>query len=88
MPAADGTNTALKGCDVSGATPPWKFHPGYPIHQFGFYNGDLFAAGDGSGGHIGAFNLATGTRIWTQQTDGGVQNMVIMDGVISLEESP
>jgi hypothetical protein len=67
---------------VTGATLPWKFHPGYPIHQFGFFNGDLFAAGDGSGGHIGAFDLATGARIWTQQTDGGVQNMVIMDGVI------
>jgi outer membrane protein assembly factor BamB len=67
---------------VTGAPLPWKLHPGYPIHQFGFFNGTLFAAGDGSGGHIGAFDLATGNRLWTQQTDGGVQNMVIMDGVI------
>lgn len=42
----------------------------------------LFAAGDGSGGHIGAFDLASGTRQWTQQTDGGVQAITFMDGVI------
>jgi PQQ enzyme repeat len=67
---------------VTGAAMPWAFHPGYPIHQFGFFGGNLYAAGDGSGGHIGAFDLSTGARVWTQQTDGGVQNMVIMDGVI------
>jgi outer membrane protein assembly factor BamB len=67
---------------TTGAPLPWKFHPGYPIHQFAFFNGMLFAAGDGSGGHIGAFDLGTGARVWTQQTDGGVQNMVIMDGVV------
>lgn len=67
---------------TTGVPLPWKFHPGYPIHQFGFYGGLVFAAGDGSGGHIGAFDIIDGTREWTQQTDGGVQNMLIMDGVI------
>jgi hypothetical protein len=67
---------------VDGTPQPWKFHPGYPVHAFGFYGGLLFAAGDGSGGHIGAFDMNTGDRIWTQQTDGGVQSMTIMDGVI------
>ena len=47
-----------------------------------FYGGLLFAAGDGSGGHIGAFDQDTGARQWTQQTDGGVQSMTIMGGVV------
>ncbi len=67
---------------VDGSPQPWKLHPGYPIHAFGFSGGLLFAAGDGSGGHIGAFDMNTGARIWTQQTDGGVQSMSIMDGVV------
>ncbi len=67
---------------VDGTPLPWKFHPGYVIHDFGFYGGLLYAAGDGSGGHIGAFDLSTGARLWTQQTDGGVQSLTVMDGVI------
>ncbi len=66
----------------TGAVLAWKFHPGYPVHGIVFGDGMLYAAGDGSGGHIGAFDLPTGARLWVQQTDGGVQNLVIMDGVI------
>lgn len=65
-----------------GSPLPWKFHPGSPVHAIAFLGSELFAAGDGSGGHIGAFVLADGTREWTQQTDGGVQAITIMDGVI------
>ena len=53
---------------TTGATLPWINHPGYPIYQFAFTGSMLLAAGDGSGGHIGAFNLATGALIWTEQT--------------------
>jgi trimeric autotransporter adhesin len=67
---------------VDGSPLPWQFHPGYPVHQVAFFGQDLFAAGDGSGGHIGAFDLTTGARLWTQQTDGGVQAISIMGGVI------
>jgi outer membrane protein assembly factor BamB len=67
---------------VDGSPLPWKFHPGYPVHGFAFSGTMLFAAGDGSGGHIGAFDLNTGARMWTQQTDGGVQAITIMGGVI------
>jgi outer membrane protein assembly factor BamB len=79
----DTSQKILARLDATTGTPwPWKLHPGYPIHQFAFFGTNLYAAGDGSGGHIGAFDLATGTRLWTLQTDGGVQNMVIMGGVI------
>ena len=79
----DTSQKILARLDATTGQPlPWKLHPGYPIHQFAFFGSNLYAAGDGSGGHIGAFDLATGTRLWTLQTDGGVQNMVIMDGVI------
>jgi hypothetical protein len=67
---------------VDGATQPWKLHPGYPLHSIAFYGSTLFAAGDGSGGHIGAFDLATGNRLWTLQTDGGVQAITIMNDVL------
>jgi outer membrane protein assembly factor BamB len=67
---------------TTGAPLPWFFHPGYPIHAISFFGSTLYAAGDGSGGHIGAFDLTTGARLWTLQTDGGVQAMVIAGGVI------
>jgi trimeric autotransporter adhesin len=67
---------------VDGSPLPWKFHPGYPVHGIVFTDTTLLAAGDGSGGHIGAFDLTTGARIWTLQTDGGVQAISLMDGVV------
>lgn len=65
-----------------GSPLPWRLHPGYPVYGIAFFDTMLYAAGNGSGGHIGAFDLATGTRLWTQQTDGGVQAIAIKDGVI------
>ncbi len=67
---------------VDGSPQPWKLHPGYPLHGIAFYGSTLFAAGDGSGGHVGAFDLSTGNRLWTLQTDGGVQAITIMNGVL------
>ena len=67
---------------VDGTTKPWALHPGYPIHEFAFSGSTLYAAGDGSGGHVGAFVMSTGARIWTLQTDGGVQAVTIMNGVL------
>ncbi len=66
----------------TGAPLPWLFHPGYPIHGIAFTANTLYAAGDGSGGHVGAFDLTTGARLWTLQTDGGVQAIVIAGGVV------
>jgi dipeptidyl aminopeptidase/acylaminoacyl peptidase len=66
---------------ITGAPLPWKVHPGYPIHGFAFSGGDVFAAGDGSGGHIGSFDMS-GNRLWTQQTDGGVQAIAVIDGTV------
>jgi outer membrane protein assembly factor BamB len=67
---------------VNGAPLAWQFHPGYPVHGIVFLGSTLYAAGDGSGGHIGAFDLSTGARLWTLQTDGGVQAITIINGVI------
>ena len=67
---------------VDGSPLAWAFHPGYPIHSIAFLGSTLYAAGDGSGGHIGAFDLSSGARLWTLQTDGGVQAITIMNGVV------
>jgi outer membrane protein assembly factor BamB len=67
---------------ATGLPLPWLFHPGYPIHSIMFSADTLYAGGDGSGGHVGAFVLATGARLWTLQTDGGVQAMVLAGGVL------
>ena len=67
---------------ATGAPMAWRSHPGYPIHSLAFATTTLFAGGDGSGGHIGAYNINNGARLWTVQTDGGVQAVTIMNGVL------
>ena len=66
----------------TGAPQPWKLHPGYPVFGVAFFGPTLFAGGNGSGGHVGAFDAATGTRLWTLQTDGGVQAVTVMDNTL------
>ena len=61
---------------------PWRNHPGYPIYGIQYTGTYVLAAGNGSGGHMGAFTLGTGALVWTLQTDGGVQAIAIMNGVL------
>lgn len=67
---------------VDGSALPWKNHPGYPIYGIQYTGTLVLAGGNGSGGHVGAFNLGTGALVWTLQTDGGVQAIAMMNGVL------
>jgi trimeric autotransporter adhesin len=81
--SGDTTQKILARLTLTDGSPlPWKSHPGYPLHSFAFYNGTVFAGGDGSGGHVGAFDLATGAKLWTLQTDGGVQGVTVINGLL------
>ncbi len=57
----------------TGALQPWAFHPGYPIEAITISGSSLYAGGDGAGGHVAAYTLPSGSRVWDDQTDGGVQ---------------
>jgi hypothetical protein len=43
----------------------------------------VYLGGDGAGGHAGSYS-STGGRGWVTQTDGGVQSIALMDGVLYL----
>jgi outer membrane protein assembly factor BamB len=66
----------------TGEALPWAYHPAYPIRQFAVTEDRLFVAGDGGGGHLDGYDLATGARVFGLTTDGGVQAVAYLDGVL------
>ncbi len=59
----------------------WKDHPSYPVWSVVPTTDAVYLGGDGSGGHAGRYSL-DGTRGWVTQTDGGVQAIALIDGVL------
>jgi len=66
----------------TGAILDWQIRPGYPVYSLAFGDSVIFVGGNGSGGHAAAFDAASGDHIWTIQTDGGVQAVVLVGGVL------
>jgi len=62
----------------------WYFHPGWPVAALVANSSMLFLAGNGSGGNAGAATLTTGAKVWTVQTDGGVQAATLIGSVLYL----
>jgi trimeric autotransporter adhesin len=67
---------------TNGAVLPWKNHPPYSVYGITYAGSTLVVAGNGAGGHLGAFDLATGAKTWLVQTDGGVQAVTTLNGVV------
>ncbi len=97
-PSADGTALYLGGefTTVNGLTSekyltkvtpdtaallPWKNHPGYPVWSVVATPTAVYLGGNGAGGHAGSFTTA-GVRGWITQTDGGVQSIGLLNGVL------
>jgi hypothetical protein len=80
--AAQNHMTAVS--PTSGALVTWKGHPGYPILGLAVdaASGEVFGAGAGTGGHVPAWNQSDGTQIWSAQTDGNVEAVALLDGVL------
>jgi hypothetical protein len=67
---------------TTGAVQPWAYHPGYPVYTMTIDDGRLYAGGNGSGGHAGAFVLPAGSRLWEVQTDGGAQGIAVLGDTV------
>ncbi|MGH2595725.1 MAG: hypothetical protein ACRDH7_07155 [Actinomycetota bacterium] len=67
---------------LSGASLPWASHPGYDIRAFVASSTTLFAAGEGGGGHAPAYDINTGALKWTGFTDGDLQGIALLNGVL------
>ena len=68
----------------TGAVHSWFFHPGWPVAALVANSSMLFLAGNGSGGNAGAAALSNGAKVWTVQTDGGVQAATLIGSVLYL----
>ncbi len=60
---------------------PFRRHPGYPVWSVVATATDVYVGGNGSGGHAGRYTAA-GEPGWVTQTDGGVQSVALVDGVL------
>jgi hypothetical protein len=70
LAALNPTSSAL----VSSWNPPIAI----PVHATDVSLTTLYAAADGTGGHLEAFALTTGANLWTVTTDGGVQAVKLL----------
>jgi hypothetical protein len=67
---------------VTGASLPWASHPGFDIRGFVASSTTLYAAGEGSGGHLPAYDVKTGALKWTLTSDGDFQAVTLLNGVL------
>jgi hypothetical protein len=67
----------------SGATDAtFRGRVGYPIHAITSTSDSVYAAGDGPGGHLVAWNTAGAAKFPTVQTDGGAQAVTVIGGEV------
>jgi hypothetical protein len=66
---------------TTGAPLAWASHPAYPVEAITSTTGQVFIGGDGKGGNAASYTT-TGSRQWRVQTDGGVQAIATMGGVV------
>ncbi len=66
---------------TSGASLAWSVHPDYPIYDLQATSTAVYAAGNGTGGHVDRYST-TGVRTWSVQTDGGVQAVAMVGGAV------
>jgi hypothetical protein len=82
--AVDGDTAQKRLAKLStgtGALQPWKSHPGYPLWKIIVTSDTVYVGGDGSGGHAGSYTTG-GVRGWVTQTDGGVQSIALLNGML------
>jgi hypothetical protein len=66
---------------ASGHVKQWRQHPGYGVWEIVVRPDRLYVGGNGIGGRVAAFT-PQGRRVWSVQTDGGVQTVAYVRGKI------
>jgi PKD repeat protein len=66
---------------TTAAFQPWATHPAYPLWSVVATSTAVYVGGNGAGGHASAFTTG-GTQLWKFQTDGGVQAVFLLNGVL------
>lgn len=66
---------------TNGAVRSLKVHPTWPVHAVVVTSAQVLAGGDGTGGNLAAYDT-TGAALWSRRTDGGVQGLALLDGVL------
>ncbi len=67
---------------TTGAALSWASHPNVEMFDLTVSNGQVFAAGGGSGGHVYGFDLATGNLQWSSLSNGDVHGVAEQNGVL------
>jgi PKD repeat protein len=66
---------------TTGVPQAWSSRPGYPIWSVAVTSTNVFIGGNGAGGHASGYTTQ-GALQWKFQTDGGVQAVYLLDGVL------
>ena len=66
----------------TGAVLGWKTHTPYAVIDLAADAGGVYVAGAGGGGNFAGFNPSTGAKIWDGGTNGTVQGIGVVDGIV------
>lgn len=67
---------------TTGATAQWSTHTPYQVIDMANDANGVYVAGAGSGGNFSAFNPSTGRMLWQGGTDGNVQGIGVLQGIV------
>jgi hypothetical protein len=83
LAGAAATNLGAVDADT-GASLQWRGHISYPVIGLTSDKSGLYVAGAGGGGNFAAFDPATGASKWVGGTNGNVQAIGVVSGVVYL----
>lgn len=66
----------------SGALVTWNTHPSYNVTSLAADSNGVYVGGAGGGGNFGGFNPSTGSQLWKGGTDGNIQGMAVLGGIV------
>ena len=80
-----GSQNHIAALDVNSGSPlAWHTHLAYSVIDLAADAGGVYVAGAGGGGNFAAFNPTTGTQLWQGGTNGNVQAIGVVGGIVYL----
>jgi PQQ-like domain len=75
----------IAALDVNSGNPlTWHTHTAYSVIDLAVDAGGVYVAGAGGGGNFAAFNPSTGAQLWQGGTNGNVQAIGVVGGIVYL----